>query len=70
VERRTLLRRASELGIDTLDLLPDLLREKQQDRELRLTFPNDFHWNPQGHELAAAELSRAIQAATPLAKRR
>jgi lysophospholipase L1-like esterase len=68
VERKTLLLCAEELGIDTLDLLPGLLREKRRDRALRLTFPGDFHWNARGHALAAAELARAIPVAAPLAK--
>jgi hypothetical protein len=67
-ERQALLVHARELGIDTLDLLPVLLRVKARDRELRLTFPGDFHWNTRGHEIAAAEISRAVQGASPLAK--
>ena len=44
------------LHVETIDLLPAFLARKNQTGE-RLTFQNDGHWNPTGHQAVAELLS-------------
>ncbi len=57
--RKAFFRCASQLGIETIDLLPRMLAAKKAGRFDRLTFRHDFHWNKNGH-LVAAELISSI----------
>jgi hypothetical protein len=57
--RKAFFRCASQLGIETIDLLPRMLAAKKAGRFDRLTFQHDFHWNKNGH-LVAAELISSI----------
>ncbi len=58
--RRAFFRSAQALQIETLDLLPALLRAKQAEPGRRLTFAHDFHWQEHGHAVAAQAISAAI----------
>jgi lysophospholipase L1-like esterase len=55
--RSAFFRCTEALGIDTVDLLPTLLRGKKSGRCQRVTFRGDPHWNETGHRLAAESLA-------------
>jgi lysophospholipase L1-like esterase len=56
-ERRAFFHCAKALGIETVDLLAHFQRAKQADKQLQLTYRQDFHWNDNGHLLAAEAVS-------------
>ncbi len=58
--RRAFFRCTDELKIDTIDLLPYLLRAKKAGQLERVTFRYDFHWNEGGHRLAAEVITLAL----------
>jgi len=49
-----------ELDIDYLDLLPAFRKARRQ-TGVELFLPDDEHWNPEGHALAARELAAALE---------
>ena len=55
----TLFSITQALHIQTIDLLPPFLARKQKTGE-RLTFQNDGHWNPAGHQAVAELLSEYL----------
>jgi hypothetical protein len=55
-----LLSLTRELGIETLDLLPVFRDAITNDRDLRVTFPHDDHWNADGHRLVARVLAEHL----------
>ena len=64
--RAAFFRIAAALGLETLDLLPDMLAAKRADAARRLTFEHDFHWNPHGHEIAARTIAERMNSAAAL----
>jgi hypothetical protein len=52
-EREALFRCTAGLGIATLDLVTEFIAAKAKDHVGRLSYVNDFHWNPTGHRVAA-----------------
>jgi len=50
---RAALRTCADLGLATLDLLPEIERGKREGGVERYTYGFDFHWNPAGHRMAA-----------------
>jgi hypothetical protein len=50
----------AELDIDFLDLLP-AFRDARRHTGVELFRRSDWHWNPQGHALAARELGAALE---------
>ena len=55
-QAETLFAITRALQIETIDLLPAFLARKNKTGE-RLTFQNDGHWNPTGHQAVAELLS-------------
>ena len=60
---------AHDLSLETLDLLPLMRKAKRGTPGLRLTFVHDFHWNAEGHAVAARAIAAKIPAATSVAAR-
>ncbi len=72
VMRRYFLERAAASGLEAIDLDPDFLKRHAEPAE-RFEYPNDAHWNPNGHRIAAQALkaSRMLQSGCePLAASR
>jgi hypothetical protein len=55
VMRRYFLEKAAAGGLEAIDLDPDFLKRHAATGE-RFEYPNDAHWNPNGHRIAAAAL--------------
>jgi lysophospholipase L1-like esterase len=60
VYRDALYEVAGELDIELLDLLPVFLEAQRERPESRLSFVDDAHWNPNGHELVARALAERL----------
>ncbi len=71
VMRRYFLERAAESGMEAIDLDPAFLRRHAAAAE-RFEYPNDAHWNPNGHRIAADALkgSRMLSSGCDLAAAR
>jgi len=52
-EHEALFHCTAGLGIPTLDLVSAFIAAKANDHVGRLSYVNDFHWNPTGHRVAA-----------------
>ena len=46
----------SSLGVETIDLLPQLLDYKKRSNKM-ITFPHDEHWSPDGHQAVAEAIA-------------
>lgn len=55
VMRRYFLERAAANGLEAIDLDPAFLKQYAATKE-RFEYPNDAHWNPNGHRIAAEAL--------------
>jgi len=55
VMRRYFLERAAANGLEAIDLDPQFLKRHADSGE-RFEYPNDAHWNPNGHRIAAEAL--------------
>jgi hypothetical protein len=55
VMRRYFLERAAANGLEAIDLDPDFMKRHAATGE-RFEYPNDAHWNPNGHRITAAAL--------------
>jgi len=53
--RRYFLERAAAIGLEAIDLDPEFLKRHAATGE-RFEYPNDAHWNPNGHRIAANAL--------------
>jgi hypothetical protein len=51
--RKAFFNCTDSLDIETIDLLPYLLKAKNSEKLERITFKHDFHWNESGHAIAA-----------------
>ena len=58
VMRRYLIRAASANGFEVIDLEPVFLADYQR-RGVRFEHPNDYHWNPIGHEVVARSIQHS-----------
>jgi len=58
--RKAFFHCADALGIETVDLLPRLLAAKKARRFERVTFCHDFHWNENGHAVAAETIAACL----------
>jgi lysophospholipase L1-like esterase len=52
---------ASDLAIETVDLMPPMVAAKRSGRFDRMTFTHDFHWSPAGHTVAAEAIAAAVR---------
>ncbi len=69
--RKAFFHCADVLGIETVDLLPRLLAAKKAGRFDRVTFRHDFHWNENGHAVAAETIAACLlHAIAPTARKR
>ena len=66
--RAAFFRNAQSLDLETIDLLPRFLAVKQSSGQGRLTFEHDFHWNADGHALAATVICESIRASRSVAQ--
>jgi lysophospholipase L1-like esterase len=53
---------SESLGLKTIDLLPAMVRAREEEALGRLTYLHDEHWNARGHECVARILARALGA--------
>ena len=65
-QREALFSITRALHIETIDLLPTFLARKNK-TGARLTFQNDGHWNPTGHQAVAELLSDYLLGGTEIA---
>jgi hypothetical protein len=69
VMRRYFLQAAAANGLEAIDLDPAFFKVHAANGE-RFEYPNDAHWNPNGHRIAAAALkaSKVLNAGCDLAR--